>query len=343
MAGEASPTPVEAAVSAANFSALQATRLPLQRHCRGFTLVELLVTMGVLVLLVFLATQLINSAATVTVLGYKKMDADSEARQVFDRMAFDFQQMLKRSDVDYFLKASATASDCGACGVQTGNDQAAFYSTVPGYYAVPTPTPVGSPIAASPVSLVSYRVNSDSTASSYNRLERMGKSLPWNGVSSSLTPVVFLPQKIGANWPAACYPVCNPDPTYKTDPSYEVIGPQVFRFEYYYLLKNGSFSATPWDAISSVRGLQDVSAIVVAIAVIDPKSKVLVTDAQIATVTGTLIDYGAAAAVGCPSPSWQSPGELRRQWQCVLDSTNGLPRPAISGIRVYERYFYLTH
>jgi hypothetical protein len=88
--------------------------------------------------------------------------------------------------------------------------------------------------------------------------------------------------------------------------------------------------------------MQDVAAVVVTIAVIDPKSKVLVTDAQLATLAGTLIDYGASPAVGCPAPNWQTPGELRRQWQCVLDSTNALPRPAISGIRVYERCFYLS-
>src|SRR5947209_5424118 len=128
--------------------------LPQQRECfSAFTLAELVVTMGVLVLLVLLFTQLFNSAATVTILGYKKMDADSEARQVLDRMTFDFAQMVKRSDVDYFLKASGTASDCGACGPQTGgNDQAAFFSTVPGYYPTPTATPTASPIGASPVS-----------------------------------------------------------------------------------------------------------------------------------------------------------------------------------------------
>ena len=38
----------------------------------------------------------------------------------------------------------------------TGNDQIAFYSAVPGYYP-----PTGS---QSPVSLVAYRVNSDSTS-----------------------------------------------------------------------------------------------------------------------------------------------------------------------------------
>ena len=63
----------------------------------------------------------------------------------------------------------------------------------------------------------------------------------------------------------------------------EVIGPQVFRFEYYYLLKDGTFSDIPWinSTHSSVSGMQDVSAIVVDIAVIDPKSKVLLNNAQI--------------------------------------------------------------
>src|SRR5467141_1758103 len=107
MSDDADPISVEAKLSeggsAAKFSAVQATRLPLQfcrsritdhrsrvqsrRRTNAFTLVELLVSMGVLVLLVFLATQLVNSAATVAIVGYKRMDADSEARQVFDRMA----------------------------------------------------------------------------------------------------------------------------------------------------------------------------------------------------------------------------------------------------------------
>src|SRR5436190_11642837 len=51
----------------------------------AFTLVELLVTVGVLVLLVLLFTQLLNSAATITTLAHKQMDTDSQARQLLDR------------------------------------------------------------------------------------------------------------------------------------------------------------------------------------------------------------------------------------------------------------------
>src|SRR4051812_41539691 len=63
---------------------------------RGFTLAELLVTVGVVVVLVLLFTQLLKSAATITTLGHKQMDADAQARQLLDRMAIDFAQMVKR-------------------------------------------------------------------------------------------------------------------------------------------------------------------------------------------------------------------------------------------------------
>ena len=73
------------------------------------------------------------------------------------------------------------------------------------------------------------------------------------------------------------------------DPDYELAGPQVFRFEYYYLLSsalsadalsNGAvpnkFSGGAWSNVNSFV-ITDVAAIVVDIAAIDPKSKVLLS------------------------------------------------------------------
>src|SRR6266496_2193954 len=77
-----------------------------KNDCRGFTLVEMLVSTGVLVLLVLLVTQVINTTATTVRPANKHIDTDTEARTVFDRMAVDFAQMFKRTDVDYFLKAN---------------------------------------------------------------------------------------------------------------------------------------------------------------------------------------------------------------------------------------------
>jgi type II secretory pathway pseudopilin PulG len=304
---------------------------------RGFTLAELLVTMGVLVLLVLLFTQLLNSAATITILGNKRMNADSEARQVFDRMALDFEQMVKRSDVDYFAKGTTAPNSVG--GAMAGNDQIAFYSSAPGYYP--------STVDQSPVSLVAYRVNSDSTSSSYNKLERLGKGLLWNGATPvpALAPVVFMPLRISDTWPAATS-------SSAPDTAYEVIGPDVFRFEYYYLITT---SGAPFLAYSpcsgggcTVNGWAQVAAIVVDIALIDPKSKVLLSDQQIATIIGntstsnSLTDFTA---------DQNQPGFINK-WQTYLNNLINpssqffnatLPKQAVSGIRVYERYFYITH
>ena len=283
----------------------------------AFTLAELLVSIGVLVLLILLATQLLNSAATITTLGHKQMDADSQARQLLDRMAIDFAQMVKRNDVDFFAKGTTAPNSVG--GTMTGNDRIAFYSRVPGYYP--------SAGSQSPISLVTYRVNSLIGATALNKLERLGKGLVWNGVSASSTPVVFW-STITSSWPAATSSSLA-DP----DGNYEVIGPQVFRFEYCYLLTNGSFVITPPLDGSGRADFSQITAIVADIAVIDSRSKALLTNAQITTpLASGLTDYTAGMV----------PGQLRANWQTALDGITSLPRPAISGIRLYERYFYLS-
>ena len=151
-----------------------------------------------------------------------------------------------------------------------------------------------------------------------------------------------------------------------TDPAYELVGSQVFRFEYHYLLKGQGttyspiFSDSPVDTRISghaaVSGMQDVSAIVVNIAVIDSKSKALVSDCLLAQLNGApppagcsagqaLIDWGNTTCAGCPTQTqWQTtPGLVVARWRNAIDgNTVGIPRPALSGIRVYERFIYLS-
>jgi Prokaryotic N-terminal methylation motif len=297
-----------------------------RRRIRGFTLAELLVTVGVLVVLMLLFTQLLNSAANITTMGHKRMDGDSQARELLDRMAIDVMQMVKRSDVCYHLKASSNPADCpaGECGTQPGNDEIAFYSNVPGYYASDSTGP-----QRSPVSLVGYRINSSATTLG-RKMERLGAGLIWNGASVSNppnTPMLFW-QALGP-WSA----------TYATTNTLDIVGPQVFRFEYYYLLKNGNFSATPRYTASTVSGMQDVAAIVADIAVLDPKGRALLDNSaqvpppndNITLLTAILSDY-----------SGQAPGVLLSTWRNALDANTSLPRQALSGIRLYERYLYLS-
>jgi len=282
---------------------------------KAFTLLEIMVSIVVLTLLVVIVSGIVTSASTVTTLGNKRMDTDSQVRPVFNRMAADFAQMIKRTDVDYYVK-SLLDLETAAIPARGPNDHLAFFSNVPGYYP--------STGSASPISLVAYRINSDSTSSSYNRMERMGKGLLWNGVSTTKKPILFGLQTIANNWPAATDNV-TPDP----DSDYELIGRQIFRLEYFYLLKTGAISNLP-----GAQGLQDVAATVVTIAAIDPKSKVLLSDGQIATLIGRLVDFDPAIHTKI--------SDLPTSWQAALDGTTDMVRPSIAGIRIYQRSLYLS-
>ncbi len=198
----------------------------------AFTLVEIMVSITVLFFLMLILGQMIQATASLLIYHGKSMDADEQARVLFDRMSVDFSGMTKRTDVNYFLKSSIAEAtypqnnDLVNANPLSGNDQLAFYSEVSGYSS--------STEAVSSLSLVAYRLNTTSL-----QMERMGKGLSWNGAAAtgSGDQFVSLPLTLGSKWPTAV----NSSP----DTSYETIGPPAFRFEYDYLLKKGLFSATP--------------------------------------------------------------------------------------------------
>src|SRR6266516_1114741 len=176
-----------------------------RRSRGGFTIAELLVSVFVVTIIILMVSQLMTSATAITRTGSKHIDTDTQARVVLDRMALDFAQMLKRTDVDYYLKQRTNYSGHGnghgwgrGHHGALGSDQLAFFTQVPGYYP-------GGYVSGqqSPISLVAYRVNESSSSNpAYARLERMAKGLLWNGVDNSTNqntatyPIVFLPQTI---------------------------------------------------------------------------------------------------------------------------------------------------
>lgn len=300
----------------------------MRRANSAFTLAEMLLAMSVLVILVLFVARLVDSASKITTLGAKRMDADLSARPVLDRMATDFAQIVKRSDVSYFVKTGITANAMTGSSGSAVNDWIAFYITAPGYY----------PTSSSPASVVAYRINSDSdNTRACNRLERMGKGLTWNGVSDSVTPIVYLPLTLAQMWPSvassSAYDSASADSI-----TYEIFGSNIFRFEYYYLLTDGTLTSGAWADTSAVDGLRRVAAICVTIAVVDPRSRVLLSN-QLSTLAGRLDDFPTNSVVGA---STMKPGDLLTRWQLALDATNDLPREAIAGVRLYERYFRVS-
>ena len=307
----------------------------------AFTLVEVLVAMTVLVVLISLVVRLLDGASSLINESQGHMDTDGQARALLDRMAIDFSRMVERTDVDYYLKGRP------ADNKQAGNDQLAFYSEVPGYF----PAATGSSVQSA-VSLVAYRVNSTTL-----HLERLSKGLAWNGASTGTGYTLFflpvplasplpspLPSPMPAQAPTPAWPQAASSTT--TDLDYEDLGPQVFRFEYYYVLKGQGqmnapsvLSVTPWYAQSplnhtSINGLQDVAAIGVVIAVIDPKSRARVSQAQLTSLAAQMEDAPDSA-------TFVSPADLEKQWLATINGS-GLPPSAASAIRIYTRCFALN-
>lgn len=282
-------------------------------RARAFTLTEVLVSVSVLAVLVLLVGRLSVSTAQVTTSGNSRMETDAQVRPLFERLAVDLAQMIKRSDVDFFGKGTVAPNSAG--GAMAGNDQLAFFSSVPGYHSSGT--------SPGPISLVAYRVGA-------NKLERLAKALIWNGDTGSGLPMVFLPLTIASTWPGAI----ELGATAIADPDSEVIAPYIFRLEYHYILRNGALSITPRDSAPGHggSGVQDVAAIAIAIAAIDPKSRRLISEDYLATMAGTMNDFSTS----------MNSGDLLAQWQSAIDATTGLPRASLAGIRLHERTFHLS-
>jgi len=455
-----------------------------------------LVAVAVLAIIVLVTAQIMSSASTLTTRNNEHMDADDQARTVFDRMANDFARMVKRSDVDFiFWKNTPAATP--TTGV---NDVMYFYTEGAGYFDTAntfttfTGTGATSPYGSekNSVSLVGYRVNNNNgtfptTASpdvDYYQLERLGKSLAWDGGAWNPNPATA--PNVNSKQPNVMtfltYPAAGTDvgavgndPSnvkYSTafflstlagafsnngtpgalpcavgtkanafndsaDTAYRTLGSQVFRFEYSFQLKDGTFSDKPimvattsngipssnfdgtttnpgaiqrplptndsstitvlagtggsktitvgtrwWDRVNHIGyicldatkgyaiwheiGVQDVSAIIVTIAVIDKQGLVYVNakGGDLSKIASAQLDYSptvnwpiATSPAGNPAYlldptkstapiSWAYallPGGATGTVSTIkIVGTTKLPQSMISKIRLYQRYFYLN-
>jgi prepilin-type N-terminal cleavage/methylation domain-containing protein len=220
----------------------------------GFTLVEMLVSVTVLVLIMTFIAQIMNSATISTTLSGQHVDTDSEARLVFDRMNADFAAMSHRTDVDFvFAKqpnylALATAS--GTSTNLSGTDaEMFFYSEAPAY-------PVSaSGAAGSPVALIGYTINT--TGSSYvpaYSLQRLSKGLSLNATvnqsvgntDAETDSMVFLTSTAQGMLPFPVTNLLNAESgvigSYPYPPSdmsdYDLLSPEVLRMDFTFQVKD---------------------------------------------------------------------------------------------------------
>lgn len=305
------------------------------RARRAFTLLEMLVAVAIVAVLVILVNQIIGSASTTTMVSQKKMDATSQAQQVLDRMAFDFAQMPQRTDIDYgFSKAPLpTDSDYGSLTVGR-NDTFSFYSSTEGLY------PATSGTASTPrnLSIIGYRITTDPAHNSAPRLERGARQLDWTAGGAAGETIHYVvvdgtggqSQTLDGALPKSTLPLV--DPTASGTSNYQAFSDQVFRLEICYLVKGDpSLGTQPKLQTTLPTNLTSLLAVVVAIGVLDARSRILVTD------------YSKLIAALSDAKDGQ---DILAVWTPILNSPDflvktNLPPPAAQSVRIFQRYFYL--
>ena len=401
----------------------------------AFTLVELLVSIAILALILSIVGVMIGTMSRTIGDTRKMLNSDDQARLVFARMDSDFSRMIKRKDVDIiFAKQTAGSASTGA------NDSIYFVTEASGSNSN---TGWFSNTSANALTLAGYCIAPDAQGTKINTivnsplldLSRLGHALTWDTASSSPDNLVFVSfaaptsgsttstlitsTTLDGHWGTT---TIGASPTY-TPPTggsnysdYHAIADQVFRLEYCFLLKNGTYSnypvltsnglryntvgsgppaptndnsdtstgtagsvsssygagsrwydatdgraficsdATKGNATWAPLGVQDVSAIIVAIALLDRDSRTRITSAstidnlpnyfadslQTATTLGTTLTPQPVS-----SGTNKSPILMQQNWQATVDSSSfastvGLTIDAAAHIRIYQRYFYLN-
>ena len=360
-------------------------KTPGDRKRKAFTLVEILLSVTILALVVVFASQLIGGTQAVSSIAGRRSDADSEARMIFNRMAIDFNAIARRTDVNFYFHHPPITSGSSI------NDSFYFFSEAPGYFANGDPQGSASTVRDT-FSLVGYRVSDQISGNTRFQLERLGRGLHWATVTSGTSlGLPCMPQTIVATFSTAISDPYNNSSNLAASgtnspnvPEWDVVGDEVFRLAFCFLLSDGTLSNIPviqsngltntvtatgppsatndsnsspaysagsrWydtnaeiayqcitpsagAAVWQPLGLQDVQAVVVAIGILDYRGRTL------AAAANTSLANLVTAFPVSPTLSGSS-------CQTVLTSatfagSTGLPKAAIPGVRIYQRYFYV--
>ena len=314
---------------------------------KAFTLVEVLVSLGVLSLIVLMVAQILTGSTNAITQNNKTLDALNGGEVVFQQIGLDISRMLLRDDIDYnFIKNPG------------GNDVLSFYARTSGLSST------GSPVQGTPrpLSVVGYKVKTNSQ----NALEFDYGALQvdWTNPVTASGSIPFATSAIlgatatqpGIQTQLFTRPNSLPDPDTSPDViPYTTLAPEVIRFEYCFVLKSGS-NATPSQylyaptsasvlpntasnpnstppALNPLGSLENVAAIVVGIVVVDPKSRLI-------------LPSGTDAKVSALFPDAASNQDLLSLWTPIVNDSQklqqaGVPLQAVAGIHVYQKYFPL--
>ena len=305
----------------------------------GFTLLELMVAISILVMLCGLVMQLMGSATRLTSTSKQASDCDSEARFALAQISQDLARRIRRSDVDAFLEKNK------------GNDRFFLFSETPGWmpsYKDQSSINLNRSEEAqrSTVSLVGYRVYNQPGSTTY-QLQRLAKAIPWTSRSGQGVPFVALtPMQIpmpnttlagidnrgtGGTFPDVL--LSKPS----QEAFYQVLAENVVRFEVTFLRKSNS--SNPASSLPAVLadnevtkeltyyGFTRLSAVVISLAIVDSQNMAKLS----------LQDLAPASSFR-DTVQGDYPLLPMDQWNTTFSQmSSGWARPLKSGLRFYQR------
>ncbi len=336
-------------------------------------------SIAVLSLLTVLLVQSINGTSRGIQSSGWRIDADQEARTVFDRIGGDLTAMPKDPGIDFIFSK------------QEGNDKLFFYSEMAGNFSL---SGTDAAQARSPISLVGYRIGPSQT-SSRPILLRVARGLKWDAAPDA--PAMAFLTCSGSSYaplaastlPGTWSTVVGAAPDYEgTDPDFGLLSEFVYRMEFCFQLKDGTYSNTPlmapagathnlhtaqaptpaddslqgysagsrWYDTAAQRGylcinadagaavwrplgMEDVSSVIVAIAVLDPAARKAGSD--LAQAVAAFADPTDEELAATPPKLMAAKWDETRN-QAGFAKNADLNANAASRVYIYQRYFNIT-
>jgi type II secretory pathway pseudopilin PulG len=270
-------------------------------------MVELLVAIAVLGTLVLFLGQVVALTSRAILINKMKLDSAAQARLFFDRLAMDLAARPHRSDLGMaFYKNGSAGSTPGT------NDQIQFYSSVDAYSGTRQ------------VAWINYEIAT--AASTPYQLVRGANGNYWTSASGSQPLVYWM-----ANATASSTSLTPPLASSSND---VVLAGGIFRLEISFVTTTtGALTNAPTMSTSTTpTSYENVSALVVSVAVLDSRNLALLTSTQLAALSG---DFQDNAEGDAPLVDWQSQ-------MATTGFASGLPRQAVQNIRLYQRTFDLN-
>lgn len=336
----------------------------------GFTIVELLAATAVLTVLILIVSQMVSSTSRTVGHDERRLESDANARMVFDRMQMDLDGMPKRGDLDIsFIKNSGGDSNDsfffysqapGSAATATNRSTLSLVG-----YAVDTAYHLdryGKGLfwdgGTDTVNFLTFSSTTSYTPESQSTIAgTYGSALttvpltgdvptdPWQMLSGSVfrMEIVFL-LKDGkySNYPGIGV---TGESSYPTSSDVSVGQRRVVKdnnggYNTYLCVRastdTGGTKIAPavWQPI----GMGDVQAVIVTLAMLDKKSRVIVKTADLQTAATALKEPTQSDLVGT------SPKLPAQTWQDALDNgaLSSLPKSVQGNVRIYQRALYLN-